>query len=131
MGRPQMAEQTTAQSPRVLVIDDNEPVAKSMKYILDRAGFSVAVATSGPAGLSAFQEHSPHLVLCDIEMPGMKGTEVVRALRSNPETAATPIIVVTGSEHIAAQAGADAVVTKPFDNEQLISLVRSMIELTK
>ena len=114
---------------RVLVIDDDEEHRTLVKHMLVGVGHRVDEASDGAEGLKAFGKQAPHLVLTDINMPGLDGHEVISALRvANPNV---PIIAISGGSAIAkdelllkaAQLGAVEVIMKPFAFEQLVGAV--------
>ena len=90
----------TAPSPipaSVLVVDDDDTIRALVAFALRRAGLDVLEAHSGQAGLELVASETVDLVVLDMTMPGMSGTDVVRALRSGSETATLPILLMTGS----------------------------------
>jgi CheY-like chemotaxis protein len=114
---------------RVLVIDDDEEHRTLIKAMLVGVGHRVEEATNGAEGLKLFGKQPPHLVLTDINMPGLDGHEVISALRMVNKK--VPIIAISGGSAIAkdelllkaAQLGADEVIMKPFAFEQLVGAV--------
>ena len=120
---------TTGQLP-VLVVDDDAATRGLIALALRRAGLEVLVAPSGPTALEIIENERIGVVCCDVGMPEMSGIEVVRALRSRPETATLPIILVTGSGDEQSvieglDAGADDFLTKPVRLDELIARVRA------
>jgi len=122
-----MADLTAPQGGkfRILVIEDDPAVARLILVNLAKAGLDCRYAPDGVAGLVAFQETKPHLVLLDIMMPGMNGRDVCARIR---ETSTVPIIMltaVTGDENQVQgfKIGADDYVTKPFTPQALIARV--------
>jgi PAS domain S-box-containing protein len=110
----------TAKRLRILVVEDNQDAADSLRLLLELFGYDVAVAYSGPAGVKAAEDWQPDVVLCDIGLPGMNGYEVAGALRRNPATANARMIAVTGygsdeDRRRSEAAGFDAHLTKPAD----------------
>lgn len=114
---------------RVLVIDDDEEHRTLIKHMLVGVGHRVEEASDGVEGLKAFKKQPPHLVLTDINMPGLDGHEVISALKVvHPEI---PIIAISGGSAVAkdelllkaAQLGATEVIMKPFEFEQLAGAV--------
>ena len=81
----------------ILIVDDNEQHRKLARDVLQFAGFRTLEAAGGVEGLSLAAEHHPDLVLMDIRMPDMKGTEAVRKLREDERTAAIPVVALTSS----------------------------------
>jgi two-component system response regulator RegX3 len=112
---------------RILVVEDEESLAESVRYNLEREGFSVSVAGDGRRALESFRADPPSLVILDLMLPEMSGLDVCRTLRSESDV---PIIVVTAKDSEAdkvsgLELGADDYVTKPFSMRELISRVRA------
>jgi CheY-like chemotaxis protein len=108
---------------RVLVVDDDADSADTLCVLLGRMGHETAAAYSGPAALEAVQRFRPDVVLCDLDLPGMDGCAVVRALRANPLTARLRLIAVSGygqeeDRRQSLLAGFDCHLTKPVDPEE-------------
>jgi DNA-binding response OmpR family regulator len=117
----------------ILVIDDTEILAHSIAELLSMEGFTVSVANSGTQGLSAFHQKCPDLILTDLIMPDMTGFEVIRYIRSAKEMNTIPIIVLTAdtnaeNEEEARNAGADLLLHKPFDEDNLISSITNLLQ---
>jgi two-component system, OmpR family, response regulator RegX3 len=111
----------------ILVVEDEESLADSVRYNLEREGFSVSVAADGRRALERFRADPPSLVILDLMLPEMSGLDVCRTLRSESDV---PIIVVTAKDSEAdkvsgLELGADDYVTKPFSMRELISRVRA------
>jgi len=83
---------------KILVVDDDRHLVKSLKYQLGRRGYSASVAYNGKLALEKVESRPPDLILLDIMMPEMDGYEVMKALKHKPETAQIPILVMTGVE---------------------------------
>jgi PAS domain S-box-containing protein len=114
---------------RVLLVEDNRDVAETLRDILKLEGYEVAIAETGPAGVAIGQQFRPHVVLCDIGLPGMDGYAVAAALRQSPETAAARLIAVTGygqeeDRSRSLEAGFEAHLTKPLNLKELKALLR-------
>jgi CheY-like chemotaxis protein len=117
--------------PLVLVIDDDEMVRIVLQQILEHAGYRVVLTDDGRAGLAAVIEHAPDLVITDIIMPEMSGLDVIRALAQTDN--APPIIAISGGTRLddrdalrtAIELGAVAICEKPFDPDDLLTLVRT------
>jgi EAL domain-containing protein (putative c-di-GMP-specific phosphodiesterase class I)/DNA-binding response OmpR family regulator len=119
-------------SPTVLVIDDDPALREFYTTALRRAGFEVITAPDGATGLEILSAQAVGLVLCDVSMPGMSGFDVVRTLRSSPDTATLPVILVTGrgdgdSVIKGLSAGADDFLVVPVRLDELEARVRAHI----
>jgi two-component system phosphate regulon response regulator PhoB len=109
---------------RILVVEDESDLQQVLKFNLERQGHEVLVASSGSDALRSVARVTPDLVLLDVMLPDIFGTEVCRSLREDPTTADVPIIMVTakGAEHDRVEGlavGADDYVTKPFSIREL------------
>ena len=119
--------------PHVLVVEDEQDIAALIKHALERSGEAqVDVVGSGDTALRAVVDQAPDLVILDINLPVMSGTEVCRIMRSRAETARTPIIMLTArtseSDRVAGlDLGADDYVTKPFSLRELSARVRAVL----
>ncbi len=119
--------------PRVLVVEDEQDIAALIKHALERSGDAqVDVVSSGDTALRAVRDTAPDLVILDINLPIINGTEVCRIMRGNAETAQTPIIMLTArtseSDRVAGlDLGADDYVTKPFSLRELSARVRAVL----
>ena len=118
---------TPAPTTRILVVEDEESLADTLRYNLEREGYSVSVASDGRRALERFRAESPSLVILDLMLPEMSGLDVCRAIRAG---SAVPIIMVTAKDSEAdkvtgLELGADDYVTKPFSVRELVSRVRA------
>jgi two-component system response regulator RegX3 len=114
---------------RVLVVEDEESFSDALSYMLRREGYEVEVAASGTAALTSFDRSGADLVLLDVMLPGVSGTEVCRILRSKSNV---PIIMVTARDAeidkvVGLELGADDYVTKPFSSRELIARIRAVL----
>jgi two-component system response regulator RegX3 len=114
---------------RLLVIEDEPAISEPLAYMLEKEGFEVAVAATGPAGLDEFARSGADLVLLDVMLPGLSGTEVCRTLR---QSSTVPIIMLTARDSevdkvVGLELGADDYVTKPFSHRELIARVRAVL----
>ena len=118
----------------VLVIDDDPALLHSFATVLSAYGIPTAVARDGLEGLAAFRRISPKVVLTDIIMPEREGLETIMAMRR--ERPATKIIAMSGSDGeggrdyliVAKKLGADAVIHKPFEADELVRLIRTFLQ---
>ena len=119
--------------PRVLVVEDEQDIAALIKHALERSGDAqVDVVGSGDTALRAVSDQAPDLVILDINIPVLSGTEVCRVMRSRADTAAVPIIILSArtseSDRVAGlDLGADDYVTKPFSLRELAARVRAVL----
>jgi DNA-binding response OmpR family regulator len=122
---------TGAKSARVLVVDDDLDVAKSIEATL-RRHYQVSVVYSGVGAIKEARRHSPDIIVLDVVMPGMDGLETCRQLRVDPGLADIPILFLTAlgrpEDRVAGfQAGADDYLTKPFDLEELRLRIKAIL----
>ncbi|MFV0373244.1 response regulator [Microbacterium sp.] len=114
---------------RVLIVEDEPDLADPLAYLLRREGFDVEIAEDGPAALTAVGHQAPDIVLLDLMLPGMPGTEVCRVIRS---TSSVPIIMVTAKDSevdivVGLELGADDYVTKPYSSRELLARMRAVL----
>jgi two-component system, OmpR family, response regulator len=114
---------------RVLVVDDDPNLREVVRFALDREGFSVLTAGDGRAGLRLFREREPDLVILDILMPEMDGTEACREIR---KTSTVPIVFLSSKDDeldrvLGLELGGDDYVTKPFSPRELVARVRAIL----
>jgi two-component system, OmpR family, response regulator RegX3 len=114
---------------RVLVVEDEESFSDALSYMLRREGYEVEIAETGPDALSLFDRSGADLVLLDLMLPGLSGTEVCRELRNRSKV---PIIMVTARDTevdkvVGLELGADDYVTKPFSSRELVARVRAVL----
>ncbi|HJV04507.1 MAG TPA: response regulator transcription factor [Actinomycetota bacterium] len=113
--------------PSILIVEDEPSLAETIRYNLEREGFSAAVAEDGRVALERFRADRPDLVLLDLMLPELSGLDVCRTIRSE---SLVPVIIVTAKDTEAdtvagLELGADDYVTKPFSMRELISRVRA------
>ena len=118
----------------ILIVEDDPDISESLKYNFEREGLPVVTALTGEAGLSAAlnEREAPSLIILDLMLPGMSGSELCRRLRREPATRRTPIIMLTAksteSDRVAGlDLGADDYITKPFSVRELLARVRAVM----
>ena len=117
--------------PRILVIDDEEGVRKSLRMILEYDGYDVTEAATGEEGVKLIEREAPDLVFLDIKMPGMDGLEVLQKVRHLME--AMPVVVISGHGDIntaveATKLGAFDFIGKPPERERILVTVRNAVD---
>ncbi len=116
----------------ILVVDDSATDRYFLTDLLENAGFEVSTAASGEECLAEVEKFPPHLVLCDVVMPGLTGFQVTRKLSKDPKTAHIPVILCTGKSKDtdliwALKMGAKACITKPVIRADLLKLIESLV----
>ena len=114
---------------RVLIVEDEESFAEPLEFLLRKEGFATAIAATGPDALEEFDRNGADIVLLDLMLPGMSGTDVCKALRTR---SAVPVIMVTARDSeidkvVGLELGADDYVTKPYSARELIARVRAVL----
>ena len=114
---------------RVLVVEDEESFSDALSYMLRKEGFEVSVAATGTSALTQFDRTGADIVLLDLMLPEMSGTEVCRQLR---QRSAVPIIMVTARDSeidkvVGLEIGADDYVTKPYSPRELVARIRAVL----
>ncbi len=114
---------------RILVVEDEETLAEAISFLLSKEGFDVAVAATGPEAIEAFDKSGADLILLDLMLPGLSGTEVCRQIRTK---SSVPIIMLTAKDSeidkvVGLELGADDYVTKPYSSRELIARIRAVL----
>jgi two-component system response regulator RegX3 len=114
---------------RVLVVEDEESYSDALAYMLQKEGFEVGVATTGQEALAEFDRAGADIVLLDLMLPGMPGTEVCRTIR---QTSNVPVIMVSAKDSevdkvVGLELGADDYVTKPYSPRELVARIRAVL----
>jgi len=117
---------------RILVVEDHPTMRDAMRLVLEGEGFAIDEASDGDMALEMVRADPPDLVFLDLNIPGVSGTDVLRALKSDPATAAVSVIIVTatgeeGRERVI-RLGADEYFTKPFSPLALLGTVERVLE---
>jgi two-component system response regulator RegX3 len=114
---------------RVLVVEDEESYSDALAYMLRKEGYEVAIDTNGPDALSEFDRNGADVVLLDLMLPGLPGTEVCRQIR---QTSNVPVIMVSAKDDevdkvVGLELGADDYVTKPYSPRELVARIRAVL----
>ena len=114
---------------RVLVVEDEESYSDALAYMLRKEGYEVAIAATGPDALAEFDRNGADIVLLDLMLPGLPGTEVCRQIRA---TSNVPVIMVSAKDDevdkvVGLELGADDYVTKPYSPRELVARIRAVL----
>ncbi|MGZ0713066.1 response regulator (plasmid) [Coraliomargarita sp. W4R53] len=114
---------------RVLIVEDEPDLADPLAYLLGREGYEVEIAEDGPAALAAYRDNGADIILLDLMLPGMPGTEICRQIRT---TSAVPIIMLTAKDSevdivVGLELGADDYMTKPYSARELLARMRAVL----
>lgn len=114
---------------RVLIVEDEDSLAEPLAYLLNKEGFDTTVMADGPSALAEFDRAGADIVLLDLMLPGMSGTDVCKQLRAR---SSVPVIMVTARDSeidkvVGLELGADDYVTKPYSARELIARIRAVL----
>jgi len=117
---------------KILVVEDEQDILQLVKLYLEKEGFRTVTAMTGPEGLQQVREEKPDLIVLDLMLPELDGLEVCKRLRSIPDTAMLPIIMLTARAEesdtiVGLELGADDYVTKPFSPKALVARVKALL----
>lgn len=117
---------------KILVVDDDAGIREVLSFALRKAGFDVVVASNGAQAMEQFQAHRPALIVLDILMPELDGTEVCRRIRASSSDSRTPILFLSSRDDeidrvVGLEIGGDDYVTKPFSPRELVARVRAIL----
>jgi two-component system OmpR family response regulator len=116
----------------ILIAEDEPSILESLDFILRRAGWSISSVTDGDAVLDRVVRLRPRVVVLDVMLPKRSGFDVLKQIRASGETSNTPVLVLTAKgqqqdRRIAEELGADAFVTKPYSNAEVVGVVRQLL----
>jgi phosphate regulon transcriptional regulator PhoB len=119
----------------VLVVDDEADIVELVSYNLKKEGFSVDSASEGETALLKLKKNSYSLVVLDLMLPGLQGSELCRIIRKDPKTSSLPIIMLTAKGEevdriLGLEIGADDYITKPFSPRELVARIRAVLRRT-
>ncbi|MCX7002411.1 MAG: response regulator [bacterium] len=119
----------------VLIVEDSRTQAALLRFVLEHAGWRTTVAEHAAAALDCLHAALPDLIVCDDQMPGMSGLQLLHTVQQNPATRAVPFVLTTASDtpdlaQAALAAGARAVLPKPISPEQLQPLLATLTALS-
>ncbi len=119
-------------SATILLVDDYRDALDIWDIYLSGFGFHVVTATNGSEALSLAEQHTPDIVVTDLELPGLSGFDIARQLRANPATRDVPLIAVTGYSHVvnseqARSSGFNRVIVKPCPPDVLLEEIRRIL----
>ncbi len=119
----------------ILVIEDEKDLAELIAFNLEKEGYRPLIALDGVSGLEAARSNPPDLVLLDLMLPGMMGTEICKILKKSEKTAAIPIIMLTAKGEeidrvVGFEVGADDYMVKPFSTRELMLRVKAVLRRT-
>lgn len=119
---------------RILLIEDEGNILEAIGFILSRAGWEVQGHGNGATALDAVARTRPDMVVLDVMLPGCSGLDILRALRLSPDTMALPVLMLTAKgqakdRETALELGANAYLTKPFSNADLLATVARLAQI--
>lgn len=120
---------------RILIVEDNAMNRRVAQFILKSQGYTVYEARDGQEGLDLIKEHSPDLILMDLQLPGLDGFTIARLIKQNPVTKKIPVVALTayamrGDAERALEAGCDGYITKPIDPDKFAETVAGYLAAT-
>ena len=120
------------QDKKILVVDDEPNILRSLTYILNKEGYDVSTAEDGAEAMDMIRDSKPHLMILDVMMPNMSGYDVCRAVKSDPELMDIQVVMLTangqvGDRRLGLSQGADEYITKPFSPRVILSKVKELL----
>lgn len=116
----------------ILIAEDEPSILEALRFVLERAGWSVQSVTDGDAVIGAVRQSQPRVLVLDIMLPKRSGFEVLKQIRADAATHALPVLVLTArgqaqDRRIAEELGANSFVTKPYSNVEVVAAVRALL----
>ncbi|MEA5465257.1 response regulator transcription factor [Leptothoe sp. PORK10 BA2] len=123
---------TVIQTATVLIVEDTPSERELISHYLQEEGYSVIHAMTAQEGLEKAIASQPDVIVTDVVMPGMSGFELCRSLKRSPETEKVPVVICSSKDQAidrlwGMRQGADAYITKPFDREELLKVIKSVL----
>jgi len=120
-----------ADNQKILVVDDDEHILRSLSQYLELEEFQVVSASNGQDALALFASEKPDMLVLDVMMPGMDGFQVLESIRGNPDTAKVPVLMLTARDQHSDimrgyQMGATSYLVKPFNLDELVEAIREV-----
>ena len=120
------------QDKKILVVDDEPNIVRSLTYILNKEGYDVSTAEDGAEAMDMIRDSKPHLMILDVMMLNMSGYDVCRAVKSDPEFVDIQVMMLTangqvGDRRLGLSQGADEYITKPFSPRVILSKVKELL----
>lgn len=114
--------------PIVLIVEDEEPIAQALAFIVEDAGFTSQIAIHGKRALDLIRAHRPDLIITDMMMPKMSGKELIAALRAEPDLQTLPIVLMSAAgKRYMDGSGADALLGKPFEIYEIEDILQRFL----
>ena len=128
-----MTDMVQNSSVPILVVEDNRTQGEYLRYVLEKEGYPVTIATNGKEALISISTSRPHLILTDVMMPEMDGYEAIGKMKSNTALQKIPVIAITaqamtGDREKCLEAGADGYISKPVNVDELLVLLKKLID---
>jgi DNA-binding response OmpR family regulator len=130
---PEKKEKGVKTMTKILMVEDDKDIVKTTQYILEKKGYDCITAFDGMEGLHKAKNESPDLIILDLMLPKMNGYKIARLLKFDQKYKKIPIIMLTAKaqesdKKLGFQTGADAYMTKPFEFENLLSLIEKHLK---
>ena len=118
--------------PLVLIAEDEPHIVESLRFILERSGFQVASVDDGARLMAAIEERTPDAIILDVMLPQSNGFEILKIMKSSDSLRIIPVLMLTAKgqqqdRRMAEQLGADAFITKPFSNREVVDCIRNLV----